>query len=1015
MMDLLGTTLGQYQIVELIGEGGMASVYKAWQPNLRRYVALKVLAPRLADNAAFIQRFQQEAVSVANLRHTHVVTIHDVGAEGDHHYIAMEYVEGVSLEDRIREQGAMSPQQALDVLAGVGAALDYAHGQGFIHRDVKPANILIAPDGRAVLTDFGIVKALSGSGVTAALTQNGSIFGTPHYMSPEQVREENVDHRADLYALGIVSYEMLSGQVPFDGATTHSILYAQANTPPPPLRQVAGPAVSPPLEAVVHKMLAKQPRDRYDSAGAFARDLSQAIAGVWPPGVSRTAATPDASGTGTTVMPGRAGSSRGRGVARPRRRAWVFGALALGAVLVLAVVAAVLLLGRQDPLKAGQAALAAGDYALAAERFEQVLAGDPAHAEALEGQLAAASASAAAGEWATAGAAYEAVYAAQPGTVRASRGLGEAYAAQGEWETAVTWYERWTQTAPEDAAAWVALGRARFNVPDYAGVVAAYERAVALGAGAGLDAPLGIAYFELTAYDKAVERLARAVAQEPEDFAARRALGLSLYAQGKLEAAAGHLQAALALGTNPPDAALAGVHYGLGGVYFAKQDYESTIEHYERARELDPQGREVWAGEAQANLEQAYVARALAHVVLDVDFSDVVRADDAAFVQAETGQRIKIEGAVQLVDGPEEGTRALLVEEGTVNLVKNPLLLNPKVGYDFSQWNGSFIDGGENLRGLGRTLRYNTVVTKTRAQVFWDGPLPTQSSGATYAVQYWARSNTEKSIELYVQHKSSPYDNASSIISRTVSTDWTFVSAELVLNKDVDDKYAVKLVRDTDWTHSVDWIEIAEVQVEEKDHITSFCYGDAGQGYNWGEGEPHASISVRHPTRVNLDEHVDLINAKDDLSVHVTVRMPYDANHVWPYEYGSVFEVYDSPTRKIHFYYSPASRQFKVDLGDSRADLLVSDAQSFKADDWLDIILAIDSEKDVIDLYVNGQLVGTGIADLEMADYSIWQLGTGAIDGNWGNFAFARLDIVERALGAAEAAALYRIGWLEKD
>ena len=153
-----GTTIGKYRIMERLGRGGMAEVYKSWQPSLQRNVALKVLAPHLSGNANFITRFHQEAVSAANLKHTNIVIIHDVGAENGYQYIAMEYIEGVSLEKRIRAQGAVPPDQVVDIITQVGKALDYAHQRGFVHRDIKPANVLIARSGRAVLTDFGIVK-----------------------------------------------------------------------------------------------------------------------------------------------------------------------------------------------------------------------------------------------------------------------------------------------------------------------------------------------------------------------------------------------------------------------------------------------------------------------------------------------------------------------------------------------------------------------------------------------------------------------------------------------------------------------------------------------------------------------------------------------------------------------------------------------------------------------------------------------------------------------------------------
>ena len=163
MIDLVGTTLGQYQIVELYSQGGMANIYRAWQPSLQRDVVLKVLAPHLSSDEEFVARFHQEAVSAANLKHPNIVTIHDVGSENGYHYIAMELVEGISLEELVHSHGALPMEQVVDIIIQVGRALDYAHQQGFIHSDVKPANVLIEQTGRVVLTDFGIVRALSES------------------------------------------------------------------------------------------------------------------------------------------------------------------------------------------------------------------------------------------------------------------------------------------------------------------------------------------------------------------------------------------------------------------------------------------------------------------------------------------------------------------------------------------------------------------------------------------------------------------------------------------------------------------------------------------------------------------------------------------------------------------------------------------------------------------------------------------------------------------------------------
>jgi len=299
--DLIGTTMGQYQILDELGRGGMAVVYKAWQPSLRRYVALKVLLPYLGGDLEFIQRFQQEAIVAANLSHPHIVTIYEVGQQEGYIFIAMEYVEGKSLEQVILDQGALPLERAIRILRQVAEALDYAHKRRFLHRDIKPANILLAEDDRVVITDFGIAKALEGSGATARLTASGTVLGTPAYMSPEQIQGLPVDHRSDLYALGIVAYEMLSGQVPFDGTTT-ALLYAQVNNPPPAISRLT-PGLPAHVEWVISRMLAKQPEERFMTASEFVEALAGG-AGVtaMPAPVSSPRPTPAPRG-GTAVMP----------------------------------------------------------------------------------------------------------------------------------------------------------------------------------------------------------------------------------------------------------------------------------------------------------------------------------------------------------------------------------------------------------------------------------------------------------------------------------------------------------------------------------------------------------------------------------------------------------------------------------------------------------------------------------------------------------------------------------------
>ncbi len=274
-MDLIGRTIGQYQILDEIGRGGMAVVYKAWQPSLNRYVALKVLPPQFTFDREFVERFLREAQAAAGLRHPNIVVIYDVGRQDDTFYIVMEYLEGRTLKQLIEEEGPLPPARVGHIVAQVAAALDYAHQRGFVHRDVKPANIFVGPDDRVTLTDFGIAKAAWNT----HLTRTGMLIGTPEYMSPEQARGEEVDARTDLYSLGIVAYEMLTGRVPFGGTTPHAVLHQQIYEPPPPLRSLR-PGSSPAVDEILNKALAKQPADRYVTAGDFARALDRVVAQI---------------------------------------------------------------------------------------------------------------------------------------------------------------------------------------------------------------------------------------------------------------------------------------------------------------------------------------------------------------------------------------------------------------------------------------------------------------------------------------------------------------------------------------------------------------------------------------------------------------------------------------------------------------------------------------------------------------------------------------------------------------
>lgn len=272
MQDLTGQTLGQYRIIEPLGRGGMATVFKAFQPSLERYVAVKVLPPYYAHEEGFAERFVREARSVARLEHPHILPVYDFGQEDEFTYIAMKYVPAGTLKDLISGD-AMPIEHAIEIIAQIGQALDYAHGQGIIHRDVKPSNVLMDRGEWALLMDFGLAKIVEGS---VQLTASGVGVGTPAYMSPEQGQGRPVDHRADIYSLGVVLYEMLTGRVPFDAETPMAVVIKHI-TEPLPLPHIVNPLIPEAVELVILKALAKNPADRYSSCGQMAEALQRAL------------------------------------------------------------------------------------------------------------------------------------------------------------------------------------------------------------------------------------------------------------------------------------------------------------------------------------------------------------------------------------------------------------------------------------------------------------------------------------------------------------------------------------------------------------------------------------------------------------------------------------------------------------------------------------------------------------------------------------------------------------------
>ena len=305
---LLGRVFDGYRVVRFIARGGMGVVYEAQQESLDRQVVLKFLYPHLSTDSRFRERFEREARAVARLNHHNIVRVLDFGSDGDLHYMVMDYIEGVSLRDRlVRVHGdglTLKTDTVVSILQQTGAALSYAHEQGYVHRDVKPGNIMLGANGRVFLTDFGVVKLLDGS----QMTVTGTMIGTPEYMAPEQGNGTQVGPAADQYALAIVAYEMLVGRVPFQAPTPMALLQKQLYEPPTPPSSLA-PWFSPGVDGVLMQALSKQPGDRFPSMTAFINALIAAL----HLGMTGTPQQPGVSSSSTPTMLATSGGFRQQG------------------------------------------------------------------------------------------------------------------------------------------------------------------------------------------------------------------------------------------------------------------------------------------------------------------------------------------------------------------------------------------------------------------------------------------------------------------------------------------------------------------------------------------------------------------------------------------------------------------------------------------------------------------------------------------------------------------------------
>ncbi|HLO29459.1 MAG TPA: serine/threonine-protein kinase [Anaerolineales bacterium] len=330
-----GQMLGAYRIIGQIGKGGMATVYKAYQASVDRYVAIKVLPSQLAESPEFATRFHQEARIIAKLEHPHILPVFDYGESEGVAYFVMRYLDAGTLKDRMEARRPLPLDDIDRIFTQLADALSYAHGHGIVHRDLKPANALIDSQGNVFLTDFGIAKLLESA--SPRLTQTDAIMGTPAYISPEQAQAKPVDQRSDIYSLGIILYEMVTGGVPYVADTPLAVLFKHISDPLP-LPSLVKPDIPPSIEQVILKALAKEPQDRYTTAAEFVAAWKRALEEKETVRVAPETISPPAASAGPSAQtpPKPAPTPTGRSKSG-NPTGWIVGCLA-GACLLFSVV-----------------------------------------------------------------------------------------------------------------------------------------------------------------------------------------------------------------------------------------------------------------------------------------------------------------------------------------------------------------------------------------------------------------------------------------------------------------------------------------------------------------------------------------------------------------------------------------------------------------------------------------------------------------------------------------------------
>ncbi len=550
MPFVVGENVGPYRITKQLGVGGMATVWKAYHPALDRYVAIKVLHPSFKEDPQFTARFQREAKIVAKLTHPHIVPIYDFSEHEGMAYLVMRYIDGRTLKALLKE-GPLPLDRVIDILEPAGQALAYAHDQGVLHRDIKPSNFILSSEGEVFLTDFGLARMAETGDSTLS---RDMLVGTPQYISPEQARGERLDARTDIYSLGVVLFEMLTGKVPYDADTPYAVIHDHIFSPLP-LPTEFKPDVPAPVERVVLKALAKDRNDRFENVREMVSALQEALAGesvaveapsLLPEESSEELVTPtetveELPPVETVEELSPPAPSRGRS-----RRL-------IAVIAALGIVIGVCVCGSLSWV----ALRRAGKAAPAAEATAATVREDPAAH----------------------------VY------------LARRYVQQGNVDAAIAEYEAAIDLDPGFVEAYVDLGNLMVREGDFPRGLELFEEALDIDPGhVKAHLSMGDAYLQMGDYDPAVYHYQIVVDLDPEAAGPHGKLGICLVQGGDLESGRSECELALRLDSKVPEG-----HFCMG-LYFARQgDTEQARREFEIVVES---GAEMLAEQARRQLDR---------------------------------------------------------------------------------------------------------------------------------------------------------------------------------------------------------------------------------------------------------------------------------------------------------------------------------------------------------------------------------------------------------------------------